>query len=131
MRILIVDDELVGRMLLRKIVSQYGECDVAVNGREAVEAFRLAWEENSPYDLIFLDIMMPEMDGHEALRAIRKHEEDRGIYGKKSVKVVMTTAREDSGSVLGSFHEGCEGYAVKPIDKAKIEKVMRELALIK
>ncbi|MGK7344691.1 MAG: response regulator [Candidatus Nitrospinota bacterium M3_3B_026] len=128
---LIVDDELMGRMVLRKIVSEFGECDMVVNGREAVEAFRMAWEENSPYDLIFLDIMMPEMDGHGALKAIRKHEEDRGIYGRKMVKVIMITAREDGASVLGSFREGCEGYAVKPVTKEKVVKVMRELGLVK
>lgn len=130
MRILIVDDDLVGRALLKKIVSAYGDCDIAVNGREAVEAFRLAWEENEPYNLIFLDIMMPEMDGRQALKAIRKHEDERGIYGKKRVKVIMTTAKEDPASVVGSFKEGCEGYAVKPIDKGKIEKVLKELQVI-
>jgi len=130
MRILIVDDELVGRTLLRKIASPYGEIDMAVNGREAIEAFRLAWEEGNPYDLIFLDIMMDEMDGREALRIIRKHEEDRGIYGRKRVKVIMTTAKDDSSSVLNSFREGCEGYIVKPVEKEKVEKVMRELELI-
>jgi len=104
---------------------------MAANGREADEAFRMAWEDNDPYDLIFMDIMMPEIDGHEALKLIRKYEDERGIFGKKRVKVVMTTAKEDSGSVLDSFREGCEGYAVKPIEKIKIIKVLRELELIK
>lgn len=128
---LIVDDELIGRMALRRIVSEFGDIDVAVNGREAVEAFRMAWEENSPYDLIFMDIMMPEMDGHEALKAIRKHEEDREIYGQKRVKVIMITAREDGPSVLGSFREGCEGYAVKPVTREKVVKVIKELGFVK
>jgi two-component system chemotaxis response regulator CheY len=71
MRILIVEDDFGSRRLMQKLVSDYGQCDVVVDGEEAVEAFRLAWEENSPYDVIFLDIMLPKMDGQEALRRIR------------------------------------------------------------
>jgi two-component system, chemotaxis family, chemotaxis protein CheY len=64
MRCLIVEDDFVGRKLMQKYLSDYGECDVAVDGEEAVEAFRQAVENETPYDLICLDIMMPNMNGH-------------------------------------------------------------------
>lgn len=129
MRILIVDDDLFGRILLRKLLDKHGDCDMVVNGREAVEAFRMAWDENKPYDLICLDILMPEMDGVEALKIIRAHEEEKGIFGAKRVKVIMITGKDDPKSVLTSFREGCEGYVVKPVEKLNIEKQMRELGL--
>lgn len=64
MKILIVEDDFYSRKILKKFLTAYGEVDIAINGEEAVAAFKLAWEENQPYDLITLDIMMPIMDGH-------------------------------------------------------------------
>lgn len=129
MRILIVDDDLLGRIILRKILDSRGACDMAVNGREAVEAFQMAWEEFKPYDLICMDILMPEVDGVEALKTIRRFEEERGIFGQARVKVIMITGRDDSKTVLTSFREGCEGYVVKPVEKANLEKQIKELGL--
>lgn len=129
MRILIVEDDLFERILLRKLLSHRGDCDMAVNGKEAVEAFRMAWGEDKPYDLICLDILMPEMDGFEALKLIRGYEEEKGIFGQKRVKVIMITGRDDSKSVLTSFREGCEGYVVKPVEKESLEKQIKELGL--
>lgn len=129
MRILIVDDDLLGRILLRKLLGSRGDCDMAVNGREAVEAFRMAREENKPYDLICMDILMPEMDGVEALKIIRAYEEERGIFGQKRVKVIMITGKDDSKSVLTSFREGCEGYVVKPVEREGLEKQIKEMGL--
>lgn len=129
MRILIVDDDLLGRIILRKLLGSRGDCDMAVNGREAVEAFRMAREENNPYDLICMDILMPEMDGVEALKTIRAYEEERGVFGQQRVKVIMITGKDDSKSVLTSFREGCEGYVVKPVERENLEKQVKELGL--
>jgi two-component system chemotaxis response regulator CheY len=129
-RILVVDDKFVSRKTAQKILSQYGECDIAINGTEALEAFRLAHEEDKPYDLITMDIFMPEMDGIEALKRIRKWEESRHILPGKGVKVVMLTATKASDSVLSSFNEGCEAYVVKPFDKENLTKAMSEFGLI-
>ena len=74
MKILIAEDEFVSRTKLEKILSSYGECHVTVDGSEALLAFKAALETNEPYDLICLDILMPKMDGHEALQEIRKME---------------------------------------------------------
>lgn len=66
MRILIVEDDFIGRKVLQRLLLEYGECDVAVDGVEAVKAFDLAWSAGMPYDVLFLDIMMPNMSGHDA-----------------------------------------------------------------
>lgn len=130
MKYLIVEDDFAGRRLLQRYLSDYGECDIAVDGKEAVEAFRQALEDNEPYDLICLDIMMPNMDGRDALKAIRQIENERGIRGLDGVKVIMTTALGDSKNVVGSFREGCEAYIVKPIEKKKFLEEMEKLGLI-
>ena len=92
MKILIVEDDFISRKLMQKFLDPYGETDVAVNGEEALDAFQMAWKEDSPYDLICLDIMMPQKDGQEVLRTIRAIETGKGLEGEKSAKILMTTA---------------------------------------
>ncbi|MFW6242306.1 MAG: response regulator, partial [Thermodesulfobacteriota bacterium] len=71
MKILVVEDDFISRRILKEILTEHGDCDVVVDGDEAVQAFRLAREEGAPYQLICMDIMMPNKDGHEALQEIR------------------------------------------------------------
>ena len=77
MKILLAEDDFVTRKFMASFLSKYGECDVTVDGMEAVDAFMLALEEGEPYDLVCLDIMMPVMDGYQALMGIRKLEKEK------------------------------------------------------
>ena len=79
MRSLVVEDDFTSRFLLQTILSTYGECHGAVNGREALEAYKASKEKGEPFDLICLDIMMPEMDGQEVLKEIRDIEKEEGL----------------------------------------------------
>ncbi len=130
MKTLIVEDDFVSRRLLQVILSEYGQCDIAVNGREALTAFELAWQEESPYQLICLDIMMPEMDGQEVLKEIRTIERDLGVAWEDGVKIIMTTALSDQDNIKRAFHEQCEAYLIKPIERRKLLDQLRELGLI-
>lgn len=129
MKCLIVEDDLISRKLMQKYLADYGDCDIATDGDEAVEAFRLALENEMPYDLICLDIMMPNMNGHDTLAAIREIEVKHGIGGLDGAKVVMTTALGDSENVMGSFREGCEAYLVKPVKKEALLAEIGKLGL--
>lgn len=130
MKTLIVEDDFTSRLVLQGILKQYGPVDTVVNGREAVETARAALTAGQPYDLICLDIMMPEMDGHAALREIRHIEEQAGIPGADSVKIIMTTALADSKNVIGAFREQCDAYVNKPVNKAKLIEHLTALGLI-
>jgi len=120
MKALIVEDDFTSRLLLQRFLQPLGEVHVAVNGREAVEAFRKARETGDPYDLVLLDIMMPEMDGQTALRALRGIEQEEGIVSSDGAKIVMTTALGDVKNVSTAYNSLCDGYLVKPIDRAKL-----------
>ncbi|MGE4298180.1 MAG: response regulator [Desulfovibrionaceae bacterium] len=131
MRVLIVEDDFTSRKLLQTIVAPYGECDIAVNGKEAVSAFEAASDAGNPYHLICMDIMMPEMDGQEALKRIRALERQRGIQSVDEVKVVMTTALDDPKNVVEAYYKGgASSYIPKPIDKQLFVHLLRNLKLI-
>lgn len=130
MRILIAEDDLISRKFLAKFLSQYGECDVTVDGLEALDAYLLALKEKQPYDLICLDIMMPKVDGVKVLKTIRDIERQNGVKQEEHVKVIMVTALAETQYVQHSFEIGCEAYAAKPIDTEKLVEVLRKLELI-
>jgi two-component system, chemotaxis family, chemotaxis protein CheY len=130
MRTLIVEDDFISRHVLQEILLPFSMCDAAVNGREALEAFLLALDNGTPYDLICLDIMMPEIDGKETLKRIRAIEKDRGIVNLSGVKIIMTTALEDFDTIKAVFRDQCEAYLVKPITQQKLLKQIEELKLI-
>ena len=131
MKTLIVEDDFLARSLLSTILSEYGTCHVAVNGKEALEAIERAFKESDPYDLICLDIMMPVMDGQETLLGLRRMEEGLGIKGADTTKVIMVTAIDDSKNIMKAFRQGqCEAYLTKPIDRRKLIGHVRDLGLI-
>lgn len=127
MKFLIVEDDFTARRVMQRYLFRYGDCDIAVDGSEAIEAFRTALETEEPYDLISLDIMMPNLNGHDTLKQIRQIEAEHGIGGLDVVKIIMTTALGDSEDILGAFREGCEAYIRKPVEKAKLFEEMEKL----
>lgn len=130
MRILIAEDDFASRKFMSRFLSKYGECDVTVDGTEAIEAFTMSLEENEGYDLVCLDIMMPVLDGYQALKKIRDIEKAKGIPEDKWAKIIMTSALNEGKNVTKAFDLGCTLYAGKPIDQEKFENVLRKLELI-
>ena len=132
MNVLIVEDDFYVRKLLKEIMSIYGTCDTVGDGEEAVQAFALSMEENKPYDLICLDIMMPGMNGQEALKQIREFEKRAGIKPAEETKVIMITALSDPKSVFEAYYKGgATHYMTKPIKPVDLIEKVREMGLIK
>ena len=131
LKILIVEDEFISRTLLIEMMAPYGVCHVAVDGREAMDVLRRSFNHDERYDLVCLDIMMPEMDGQEVLSEIRALERQLGFTGRQATKVMMTTMLTDSQNIMKAFTEGhCEAYLTKPIDRLKLIATLRDLNLI-
>ena len=130
MRILIAEDDFASRKFLSKSLEKYGDVDITVDGQEAVDAFTYALEERNYYDLVCLDMMMPKMDGIDALKLIRSLEEEKKVAPDRRTHIIMTTAINDTNTVNAAFAYGCEGYAAKPIDMQTFIKVMEKMHLI-
>ena len=129
MKILIAEDDLASRKFMQKFLSQFGECDVAVDGLEAIDAILTSMKQLKGYDLICLDIMMPKLDGLKVLKTLREIEVQNGLSEAQCAKVIMTTALNDPKTVKEAYDRGCQAYALKPIDVQKFKEVMTKLKL--
>jgi two-component system chemotaxis response regulator CheY len=127
MKILIIEDDFTSSRVLERMLQKYGISDIANNGNLGIQMFRTAFEAKEPYDLVCLDIMLPEIDGQEVLKEIRQIESDNNIFGSESVKVIMTTALDDNRNIMQAFRSQCEGYLVKPIIQAKLHQEVARL----
>lgn len=130
MKILAVDDELVSREKMKKIMTDFGTCEAVDNGNAAVDIFRKALEDNEPFDLMTIDISMPEMDGIKVLFKVRKIEGDLSIPKENQIKTIMVTSKSDKDTIITCMQTGCNEYIVKPFDKAIICNKLRKLGLL-
>jgi two-component system chemotaxis response regulator CheY len=130
MKSLVAEDDATNRMLLQTFLSRYGECDIALNGKDAVEAIRIAREEHSRFDLVCMDLRMPEMDGLEAIREIRRQEHAAGMFSRV-VKIIVTTGLTDGKNVNEALKGGCDGYLLKPIDTEVLLERLKTLGLVR
>ncbi len=129
MKSLVVEDDTLSRTLLQDLLSLHGVADAAEGGKAGIEAFREALDEKSPYDLVCLDIMMPDMDGHGVLRMIRMMEKSLGIKEEDAATVIMATALADRKNVVEAS-ERCDAYLIKPLHKEKLFEKLKELGLL-
>ncbi len=128
MKILIVEDDKAGRVLMEHYLSVYGLCESVDDGEDALSLYKRSLNSEEPYRLIILDIMLPSKDGHEILGEIRGIESERGVRPAERVKVVMTTALGDPKNIVRAFNEGsADSYLVKPIEKETLEKELEKL----
>ena len=130
LRILIVEDDFISRFTLSEMLSDFGQCDVAVDGQKAVEAFQTRLEQDRPYRLVCLDIMMPGMTGHEAILEMRALEAQHDIHGINRARIVMTTALGDKSNVFLAFSRECDAYLVKPLARQVLVAQMKQLQVI-
>ena len=132
MKCLIIDDEVFSREVVVSLLKDVAECDEAADGSEAIAKFRSAVVTDTPYDLIILDIMMPEMSGHETAKAIRALEKERGLEIGKRVKIVMLTALNSPQDAMDSFCSAqSAAYIVKPVSRENLFNIISKLGLMK
>jgi two-component system, chemotaxis family, chemotaxis protein CheY len=130
MRCLIVEDNDLAREGLRYFLVEHAELELAVNGREAVVLFQQALTQMRPFDLVLLDIVMPEMDGQEALKLMRLAEQHHSAPDSKKAVIIMTTALNSPENMEEALWEGdCTDYLVKPIVRADLMAMLRRYGL--
>jgi two-component system, sensor histidine kinase and response regulator len=115
---LLAEDNKVNQMLAVRLLEKHGySVSVAPNGREALSA--LAKEE---FDLVLMDVQMPEMDGLEATKAIRENEKTSGRH----LTIIAMTAHALKGDQEKCLSAGMDGYVSKPIRTAELFSAIEE-----
>jgi two-component system, chemotaxis family, chemotaxis protein CheY len=131
MRVLIVDDDFYSRSFLEYILHPYARCDAAVNGEDAIMAFKKALEEEKPYKLVFMDLLMPVIDGPKALNEIREIEKDYGLTEDARAKVIITSVLEDGEETHNAMYlGGATSFLQKPVDEKSILTELTRLGCI-
>ena len=115
MKVLIADDQDEMRQLFRRVLQSIGyDCEVAVNGQDCLEKC-----ETQNYDVVFLDLVMPELDGETTLQILKRH------YPR--TEVVESSIQDDEDSIRQIFRSGATAYIVKPFTSHEIRNVMMTL----
>lgn len=131
MKCLIIEDNEFLREGLVLFLTGHAEIEVACNGREGVELFCQALESDKGFDLVLLDILMPEMDGQQALKLMRKAEKESSKPADKKSVIIMTTALNSPANMEEALWDGdCTDYLVKPIVRADLLAMLKRYGLL-
>lgn len=126
MRSLVVDNDIYAVKILTAALNPFTQCDIVFNGTEAAELILSSLKAN-PYDVVFLDIMLPGHDGLSVLRIVR---EGAKLLGQPAPRIVLLSALEDEQTIIQAFRDGCSGYIVKPFNRAAIVAELEKLGLV-
>jgi len=129
-RALIVEDDDTTRLLLNAILSRYATCDSVQNGAQALEACQKAMQNGQPYDLITLDLVLPDYDGLEVLRRVRALERERQVASRDAVRVLIVTGAREDPDAEHEFQPGCEAWLLKPLRERSLVEKLGELGLL-
>ncbi len=129
-RALIVDDSRYQRHLIIQALDGRFTTEEAADGRQAVVLFQAAWEAGRPFDLIVMDILMPELSGHDALAGIRRLEEAAGASLQRRTPAVMLSSLDDPANMLrAQFESGAQAYVTKPFTPQTLLEALASLSL--
>lgn len=129
-KVLIAEDSTLQAEMLEFMLQKMGITDIskAADGLSAMEQFEYALNSRSPYTLVFLDIVMPEMDGQETLKRMREMEKANGV--QRSV-IIMTTALTSPTDMMDALLVGdSDDYIVKPVEKEQLQTMLEKYRIL-
>lgn len=129
-RCLVVDDDELGRELIAHYLEGVANCEMAENGRQAVEMYRNAFESGNAHELIILDIVMPEMDGHSAAKEIRLVEKEWGVSIGAGVNIIVLSSLDSPNDVIQAYVSArSAAHLVKPVQPDKLLATLKKLGI--
>ncbi|WP_187435011.1 PAS domain-containing hybrid sensor histidine kinase/response regulator [Bradyrhizobium cytisi] len=124
--ILVAEDNEINALLMRSLLTKLGHrVVIAVHGEAALESWLAASSAGTPYDLVVMDIQMPQLDGIEATKRIRAHEAATGGHHTPILALTANTLVEDR---YACFEAGMNGFLIKPLDREKLDEALAGLA---
>jgi CheY-like chemotaxis protein len=128
MKFLVIEDEMTALIKMKAMLSAYGDSTGVTNGYQALEQCAAAIKKGAPFDLITIDIGLPEVSGLQVLQAINKLEAD---HQTPAAKKIMVTASGTKDNLIKAASSGCDGFMVKPVKKDTLEEKMATLGFEK
>lgn len=123
--VLVAEDNEINALLIRSLLSRLGHhVVIATNGEAALESWLAAKSAGTPYDLVLMDVQMPELDGIEAAKSIRERE--AGQPGHRT-PILALTANALVEHRYACFEAGMDGFLIKPVDREKLVEALAEL----
>ena len=123
--ILVAEDNEINALLIRSLLTKLGHSAVlATNGESAVESFLAASSAGTPYDLVLMDVQMPQLDGIAATRQIRAHEAARPGRRTPIMALTANTLLEDR---YACFEAGMDGFLIKPLDRENLTQAIDDM----
>lgn len=130
MKSLILEDDPVTTKIIANYLINFGMVVTAGSAKEAFEIYNDTAFSSTPFDLICLDLQLPEYDGVEFLKEIRQSEESSGIALPFGVKIVVLTSSEEPGIASEVQAKGCDAFLSKPLNREKLKSELMRLKLI-
>ena len=127
MKILIVDDDPASLKVLSLLMRPYGDVEISAYAKDALVMADRAFNVGSPFDLYMIDIMMPEINGHELLSEIRKLEKQYAV--DPPGKILMVSALSDTDNIMNAFGAKCDAYIIKPVRMEKLEEELSKIGI--
>lgn len=130
MKTLIVEDDFVPRLVLQRALETFGTVDAATNATEGLAAFNFALQQGRPYQLVCLDIDMPDASGLDVLKEMRHQEVERQVPDELRARVLMTSGHSEADQVRTAFFNRSDGFLVKPIDFEKLKAKLKSFGFV-
>lgn len=127
MKSLIIEDDYISSKIFLTALKQYGKCDTATTGYNGLSMFNQALAGEAPYELVVIDIILPDINGYEILKQIRKKEQEQLLAGVVPTKIILTTSLDDEENkkIAKKLNTQNETYYVKgPRLNGFIEKIV-------
>lgn len=125
MRILVIDDEIVALTRMTKLFSRWGKADGANSGIEALKLFSKSYEDGILYDLITIDINIPDISGIDLIEKLVEIEKEHDPDGGWSSKKVVITAEGNLQNLQMAKARGCDDFLVKPVKLKVLEEKIK------
>jgi two-component system, chemotaxis family, chemotaxis protein CheY len=129
---LIVEDSEAISSMMEFMLNDLGINDISIapDGMRALELFKNAFLGGAPYSLVFLDLMMPVMDGQSTLKIMRAVEKQGGISGEEAAVIIMSSSCDSPKDMMDAIYGECTDYIVKPISAVSLHSTLSKHKLI-
>jgi len=131
MKILIVEDEYTSRMIIKSSLEKYGTCSIKANGTDTLKTIREAYQKNEPFDLICMDINLPDINGLKLVEKIRTIEINKDIPVEKQTKIFIITGHANKDAIKEASELKCNEFIVKPISEQKLKECIEKHGIMK